>query len=160
MWRAEINKVLETEKGLWNWWHFNECLRHLPRRSLVYFTHLFNRCLQLSHFPNPWKEAIVITLPKPGNYPKFPQNLRPISLLSTTGKLFEKVILKLLQKHIEERGLLNASQIGFRVRHSTTIQCMRLTDHVNLNFNSRMSTVAVFLNIEKAFDTTWHSGLL
>jgi hypothetical protein len=37
------------------------------------------------------------------------------------GKLFEKVILKLLQKHIEEKGLLNASQFGFRARHSTTL---------------------------------------
>jgi hypothetical protein len=44
----------------------NECLRHLPRRPLVYLTHLFNRCLRLSHFPKAWKEAEVITLPKPG----------------------------------------------------------------------------------------------
>jgi hypothetical protein len=85
----------------------NEFLRHLPRRPLVHLTHLFNHSLRLSHFPNPWKEAKVITLPKPGKDPKFPQNLRPISHLSTTGKPFEKVILKLLQKHIEEKGLLN-----------------------------------------------------
>jgi hypothetical protein len=37
---------------------------------------------------------------------------------------------------------------------------MRLTDHVTLNFNNNMSTAAVFLGIEKAFDTTWHPGLL
>jgi hypothetical protein len=37
---------------------------------------------------------------------------------------------------------------------------MRLTDHVSLNFNNNISTAAVFLDIEKAFDTTWHSGLL
>jgi hypothetical protein len=66
-------------------------------------THLFNHCLWLPHFPNPWKEAKIITLPKPGKDPKFPQNLRPISLLPTTGKLFEKVILTFVQKHIEER---------------------------------------------------------
>jgi hypothetical protein len=109
---------------------------------------------------NPWKEAKVITLPKPCKDPKFFQNLLPISLLSTTGKLFEKVILKVLKKHIEEKGLLNASQFGFHARHSTTLQCMRLTDHVTLNFNNKISTAAVFLDIEKAFDITWHSGLL
>jgi hypothetical protein len=37
---------------------------------------------------------------------------------------------------------------------------MRLTDHVTLNFNNNMSTAAVFLDIEKAFDTTLHPGLL
>jgi retron-type reverse transcriptase len=37
---------------------------------------------------------------------------------------------------------------------------MRLTDHIILNFKNNMSTAAVFLDIEKAFDTTWHTGLL
>jgi hypothetical protein len=66
-------------------------------------------CIQLSHFPVSWKEAKAITVPKPGKDSKFPQNLRPISLLSTTGKLFEKAILKVVQRHLEERDLLNAS---------------------------------------------------
>jgi hypothetical protein len=138
----------------------NECLRHLPRRPLVHLTQLFNHCIRLSQFPNSWKEAKIITLPKPGKDPKLPQNLCPISLLSTTGKLFEKVILRIIQRHIEERGLHNACQFGFRACHSTTLQCMRLTDHVTPNFNNNLSTAAVFLDIEKAFDTTWHPGLL
>jgi hypothetical protein len=37
---------------------------------------------------------------------------------------------------------------------------MRLTDHVTLNFSNNMSMAAAFLDIEKAFDTTWHPGLL
>jgi hypothetical protein len=37
---------------------------------------------------------------------------------------------------------------------------MRLTDHVTLSFNNNMSTAAVFLDIEKAFDTIWYLGLL
>jgi hypothetical protein len=76
------------------------------------------------------------------------------------GKLFEKVILKIIQRHIEEKGLLNASQFGFRARHSTTFKCMRLTDNATLNFNNNMSTAAVFLDIEKAFAKTWHLCLL
>jgi hypothetical protein len=107
-----------------------------------------------------WKEGKIITLPESGKDPNFPQSLRPIILLSTTGKLFEKVILKIVQRHIEERSLLNASQFGFRARHTTTLQCMRLTDQVTLNFNNNMSTAAVFLDIRKAFDTTWHPGML
>jgi hypothetical protein len=87
----------------------NECLRHLPRRPLVHLTHLINNCSRLSNFPKSWKEATVITLPKPGKDPKLPQNLRPISLLPTAGKLFEIDILKIVQRHIEEKGLLNAS---------------------------------------------------
>jgi hypothetical protein len=102
----------------------------------------------------------VAALPKPGKDTKISQNLLRISLLPSTGKLFEKIILQIVQKHTGGRNLLNASQFGFHARHSTTLQCMRLTDHVTLNFNNRMSTAAVFLDIEKAFDTTWHTGLL
>jgi len=57
-------------------------------------------------------------------------------------------------------NLLRASQFGFSARYSTTLQCMRLTDHVTLNLNDSMTTAAVFLDIEKAFDSTWHPGLL
>jgi hypothetical protein len=66
----------------------------------------------------------------------------------------------MVQRHIEVKDLLNANQFGFRVRHNTTLQCMKLTDHVTLNFNNNMFTAPVILDIEKAFDTTWHPGLL
>jgi hypothetical protein len=37
---------------------------------------------------------------------------------------------------------------------------MRFMDHVNLNFNNYISMAAVFLDVEKEFDTAWHPGLL
>jgi hypothetical protein len=43
----------------------------------------------------------VIALLKPSKDPKFPQNLRPINLLSTTGKFFERVIPKIVQSQVE-----------------------------------------------------------
>jgi hypothetical protein len=54
--------------------------------------------------------------------PKFSENVRPISFLFTICKLFGKVILKIVQRYIEERGLRNVSQFGFSTRHSTTLQ--------------------------------------
>jgi hypothetical protein len=138
----------------------DECLWHLPARPLVHLTHLFNHWLRTGHFPATWKETKIITLPKPSTDPKFSQNLCPISLLSITGKLFEKTILRTIQKHFETRKLPNTCHFGFRAGHSTTLQCMRLAGHVTLNFNNNMSMAPVFLGIENAFNTTWHSGLL
>jgi hypothetical protein len=89
-----------------------ECLRYFPRRPLVRLTHLFIDFLGLSHFPKPLEGAKFMILPKPSKDPKFPQNLRPISLMPKTGNLFEKVIPKILQRDIEEIGLLNASQFS------------------------------------------------
>jgi hypothetical protein len=81
--------------------------------------------------------------------------------LATTGKAFERVIPEIVQRQTEEIGLLNTSQFGFRARRSKTLQYIRLMEHVTLNFNNiSMCTCAVFLDIEKAFDTTWHHGSL
>jgi len=40
-----------------------------------------------------------------------------------TGKLAEKAILKIVQRHVEETSLLNAGQFDFRARHNTALQC-------------------------------------
>jgi hypothetical protein len=137
----------------------NDCLRHLSKRPMVHLTHLFNQCCGCRIFHH-LGGSKVITSPKPGKDPKFPQNLRQISI-STTGRLSEKVILTTVQRHAEKDNVLNACQFGFRARHSTMLQFMRLTDHGprTTNFQS-VSKAAVFLDIEKASDTTWHPGLL
>jgi hypothetical protein len=124
----------------------------------LYIWYLFNHSLRFSYFPKFWKNAKTIILPKPRKDPTIFPNLRPISLLATTGKFYEKVILKMVQSHIGVRDLLNANQLGFRARHNTTLQCVILKKHVTLNFNNNMSTTAVFLDTEKAFDTTWYLG--
>jgi hypothetical protein len=38
--------------------------------------------------------------------------------------------------------------------HSVTLQCLKLTNHVILNFNNNMSVAVEFMDIEKALDTT------
>jgi hypothetical protein len=59
-----------------------------------------------------------------------------------------KRLIKAIQRHAEGRDLLSSSQFGFHPHHSTPLQCMRLTDHITLNFNS-MSTAVVFLDTDK-----------
>jgi hypothetical protein len=89
----------------------------------VHFTHLFDHCCQLAHFPVPWKEAEIISLLKSSKDPEFPRNLHPFSLLSATGKLFEKLILRTIQKaHWGKK--VSSSQFGFPADHSMTLQCV------------------------------------
>jgi hypothetical protein len=131
----------------------------LPRRPLVHIAKLINHCIRLSYFPKPWKEPKMIALPKPGEDPKFSHSPCPVRLLFPMGRFFKKNILKVIQRHVEGRNLPNASQIGFCANYSMTLQCLGLTYHVTLNYNNKMSTSAVFLDIEKVFDTVWHPGL-
>jgi uncharacterized membrane protein len=91
---------------------------------------------------------------KPDKGPEFPQNVHLIRLSSTIDKIFEIITLKIVQRHTEERGLLNASKFAFCACYSMVLQCMKLTAHITLNFNNNLSTAAVFLVTVKAFDTT------
>jgi hypothetical protein len=94
----------------------------------------------ITAFGKTWKEA-TFTLPKASKGPKSPQDLRPVSLLSITGKLFGKVILKRTQTNL--------------VSVPDITRCMRLTD-VPSNFNNNMSRAAEFLGIEKAYGKKKH----
>jgi len=120
-----------------------------------HLSQLLNHCFQFSYLPSSWKLVKVLTLSKPGKDPKLSQNLRSISLLFTRDKLFEKVIIKIVQRQIVEKILINASQFGFHEHHSTTLQCMKLTNNMILIFYN-MSMSAVFLDIEKAFENGWN----
>lgn len=51
--------------------------------------------------------------------------------------------------------------MGFRENHSTTHQVLRLIENINKGITDRSSTTqVVFLDLEKAFDRTWHQGLI
>jgi hypothetical protein len=60
--------------------------------------------------------------------------------------------LKIVQKHIGEAKLLNASPFGSGASLSATLQSVSLTDEVTHNFNNDIFTAAVFLDVQEAFD--------
>ena len=67
----------------------NRALKHLPQRAVSLVVLIFNAILITHHFPTAWKHARVISILKPGKDPALP-SYRPISLLDTIGKIFEK----------------------------------------------------------------------
>ena len=95
----------------------------------------------------------VISILKPGKDPALPSSFRPISLLDTIGKLFEKIILARILHEVSVRGLMRYEQFGFRPRQSTSLQLARLVERITRNFGAKRLTGAVFLDMAKAFDT-------
>jgi Reverse transcriptase (RNA-dependent DNA polymerase)/Endonuclease-reverse transcriptase len=138
----------------------NKLLKKLPRKAIVYATHIFNGCLKYSYFPTCWKIANVIPILKPGKDPTDPKSYRPISLLDTLGKILERLILRRLKTFINDLRVLPDTQFGFREKHSTCHQLFRVTRHIKTGLSNRLSTGMVLLDVEKAFDCVWHAALL
>jgi len=128
-------------------------LRNLSRNALIHLTQLFNHLLRLGHFPTNWKTAKVIPIPKPNKPHTDPNSYRPISLLSTLGKLFERIIAARLTSFVQQHQLIPYFQFGFRRKHSTVAQLARITDYITNGFNLHKHTGMLLLDIEKAHDT-------
>jgi len=71
----------------------NRALKHLPLSSVSLLVVLFNAIFRTQYYPASWKHARVFSILKPGKDPALPSSYRPVSLLDTTGKLFEKILL-------------------------------------------------------------------
>ena len=129
-------------------------------RAVLLLVQIVNATLCTHHFPPVWKHAWVISILTPGKDPAQPSSYRPISLLYTIGKLFEKILVTSILHKLGECGLLSDEQFGFPPRHSTSLQLACLVERINRDFGERRLTGAVFLDVAKAFDTVWIEGLL
>lgn len=138
----------------------NRVLKRLPKLAVLFMTKLFNSCWALAYFPHAWKISKVVAIPKQGKDPTVPTNYRPISLISNVGKLYERLILGELEYHESLNDIFIPQQFGFRTKHSTDQQILRITEKATIGFNKKRSTGLVLLDLEKAFDSVWHDGLL
>nr|CAH7757711.1 unnamed protein product [Callosobruchus chinensis] len=137
----------------------NKALKLLPPKALTYLVTIINAILRTQYFPKAWKVADVIMIPKKvGSI--FPQDYRPISLLSAPSKLAEKVIKRHLENCSSDHNMIPDVQFGFRSEHSTELQAVRLVERITSGFTQDKSTGILLLDVSKAFDKVWHEGLL
>lgn len=134
----------------------NKALKHLPKVAYTLLANIYTSCFRHSYFPVQWKKAQIVMIPKPMKNHLIPENHRPISLLNTMSKIFERIILTKLINHTKIRK----EQHAFRTSHSTTTQLITLVDDLKKNQSKKEKTVAVFLDVAKAFDRVWHQGLI
>lgn len=115
---------------------------------------IINNCINNCYFPQKWKTAKIVAIPKKGASNSI-SNYRPISLLNNISKLLEEVILRRLKKHSRDHNLIPDMQFGFREGHSTLHPLLKFQSDVTSALNCHRSTVGCFLDIEKAFDSIW-----
>jgi len=110
-------------------------------------------------FPDSLKIAKVIPLFKKG-CTKSCKNYRPISILSTFSKLFERAANKQISNFLEDNKMIVDNQFGFRPNRSTTTALISLTNTVLSAFDNRRALLGIFIDFSKAFDTIDHLILI
>ena len=104
--------------------------------------------------------ATLKPIPKPGKDHAEPTNYRPIALTSCICKTLGRMINTRLVWYLEFNNLISPVQSGFRSERSTNDNLVRLETFIRDAFVKKEHVVAVFFDLEKAYDTTWKYGIL
>ena len=143
----------------------------IPNKILIALADLFTKwlllllqaCVNLAYHPTAFKVANAIALKKGGNRNYVSLDAyRPISLLNTTGKILESVMVKRIVHLAESLGLFPDSQMGARSRRSTESALDLLTEQVHTRWEQGKNKVFFLLNLDvaSAFFTVSHERLL
>ena len=119
----------------------------------------FNQSFSEGIFPQAWKMAGLIPIPKTGDK-TLPSNYRPIALLSNISKIQERMAIKNLYNHLRDNNLLYKYRSGFLPHNSTVFQLIDIYHNICQSFNNHQFSCMVFCDISKAFDRVWHKGLI
>ena len=88
------------------------------------------------------------------------KNYRPISNLALISKLTEKIVLKLLNEHLDQNNLHIPFQSGYKPFHSTETLLVKIVDDLLIAADQQKATVVMMLDLSAAFDTVDHDKLL
>jgi len=83
-------------------------------------------------------------------------NYRPISLLTSFSKIFEKLIYSRSYKHKCSNNIIVKEQYGFRINSSTEAASYDVINEILKAINNRHLVGGIFCDLEKAFDCVNH----
>lgn len=121
-------------------------------------THIINHSIVSSTFPDSWKTAQILPIAKKSN-PVLPADYRPVSILPTLSKVFEKILTKQIIGHLDRKCLLSPFQSGFRPNHSCATAMVKILDDIRQQFDRGYLTILCLLDFSKAFDRVNHNIL-
>ena len=103
-------------------------------------------------FPDSFKISKITPLFKKDDVSLL-SNYRPIFLLPTISKIFERILYNQLYEYFNSNSLLAEQQYGFRTNHSTEYAAVRLVDTISKEMESGSTPTALYIDLSKAFDT-------
>ena len=108
-------------------------LKHLGKNAIKLMARLFTEAVNKNIIPQIWKTAQIVPLLKPGKDKTMGKSYRPISLLSNTAKILEKIILNRIEQYLPK----NTYQHGYKKLHSTTTALQHISHTIASGFNKK-----------------------
>lgn len=139
----------------------NEILKKVIELRSRLILDIFNRCLLQASFPTIWKTARLVLIRKAGKPLDEPSSYRPLCMLNTIGKLFEKILDNRIRDFLETNDCLAPNQYGFRRGRSTIDAATRLREIVDgCRANVRNMVGLLTLDVRNAFNSAPWAGII
>lgn len=135
-------------------------LTNLNIKSKLFLLKFYNNLWTNHTFPNEWLIADVIPINKTGKDKKSPLSYRPIALTNTMCKVMEKLVAERVKWITKEFNLISKFQMGFQKHRSTTDALGYLVNEIQMGFRNGEKIIAIFFDINKAYDKTWKHHIL
>ena len=135
----------------------NWLLKERAQRLNEPVTFIFNTSLQKFTFPDKWKKADVTLLPKCTLLNNF-NDIRPISLNSSLGKILERIVCDEIINEIDQN--FDFHQFGCRRDRSTIHVVTRLLHMSPKALDEGKHVRWLLVDFEKAFDRVNHTLVL
>ena len=158
----DVIKIIDSLKAKTSYGHdgiSNKVLKYVKQELAQPLHLIINQCISQGQFPNKLKLAKVTPVYKKDSLHIF-DNYRPVSVLSSVSKVFERVLFKQLYNFFNEKNLFHSSQYGFRSHHSTELAALEFLDRVMIEMDKGKIPISIFLDLSKAFDTIDHDILI
>lgn len=120
---------------------------------------LINKIFTTGVCPRSFKVAVVKPLFKQGDKTEV-TNYRPISLITSFTKIFEKVLKRRIDVYTKKFNLISHMQFGFKEKQSTQDALSCLTTKIYEALDANKMALCIFLDLTKAFDSVSHTQLL
>ena len=158
---CEVQKILSNLKNTAGGWDkiTKMLIVNILDHILIPLTHIIHLSISTGMFPSELKIAKIKPLFKAENKHLY-TNYRPISLLPTISKIFEKIIYSRLINFFEANKILYSKQFGFRSSHSTELALQLFIHELSKAQADRLNMIGIFLDFSKAFDTVNFNILL
>ena len=137
----------------------NKMLKYIRNEISKPLTLIINQMIESGVFPSGLKTSKIIPLHKKGDINE-KNNYRPISLLPTMSKIFERIIYKQLYAYFDNNNIMSEQQYGFRTKHSTELAAVKLVDYIKHEIDEQHTPVNIYIDLSKAFDTLNYDILL
>lgn len=129
----------------------SELLKFCAEEFCTPLCYIINNSLLMGVFPEKLKTSIVKPIYKKGNQDLL-ESYRPISLLSSFSKIFEKAMCIRLVNFLTSQGLISDCQHGFLSGRSVTTAIFDFVDEIVDSFEKKRIALGAFLDLSKAFD--------